>query len=339
MKYVRLSILTGITVCCGYLIYAYVFQGEYSYHSGIQTYFEAVTQKNEKPPDTVLVFGGDVMLSRTIETIADWKGSPLLFWHDVHDILYDADVSFINLESPISDKGIEVGNLYSFRADPAMLAGIAYAGIDVVSFANNHVWDWGRDAFVDTIARLREQGIAPLGAGLTYTEAHTPYIVDTPQLSIAYLAYTNLLPASLLSENAEPAVAGIHIPTIQKDIIHAKDMGADIVVASFHWGDEYQTTHNAEQERIAKAVIDMGADIVVGHHPHVPQEIEIYNGGVIAYSLGNFVFDQNFSKATSHGLLMRVNIDREGDITRVEKIDLTFDSTYVPKPGTIEYVL
>lgn len=276
------------------------------------------------------MFVGDVMLSRGIGAIAKKKNDDGYMFDFVRSKLITADVSFANLESPISDQGKNVGSAYSFRAEPKMAETLAEAGFDVVSFANNHVGDYGPHALLDTLTRLDAAGVRHAGAGATFDAAHTPAIVDTRGLRIAYLAYTNIAPAFYQAVSSKPAVADIKIETIAEDIARAKNVyHADVVIVSYHWGQEYATQHNAWQERIAHATIDAGATMVIGHHPHVVEEVERYHGGVIAYSLGNFVFDQNFSLDTRRGLALSVRI-KEGVITDVQELPVSFTETYQP---------
>jgi len=285
-----------------------------------------------------LVFGGDVMLSRKIGLIIKEKKDVNYFWEPIKEIFSKADISFVNLESPISDKGKNVGSIYSFHADPLVTAGLTYSGIDIVSFANNHVWDWGKESFLDTMKNLHTAGVEYAGSGENFSDSHTPKIFERNGIKVAYLAYTNLVSYSLRGADSSPSVAGIDLEQIEKDIKKARENGADFVATSFHFGEEYETEHNAYQEQIAHSVIDVGANIVIGHHPHVAEEVELYKGGVIAYSLGNLIFDQNFSRDTSWGLVLKIRVD-QSKVLSVEKIPVHFDSTYRPIPGTIETVL
>jgi len=254
-----------------------------------------------------LVFVGDIMLSRNIGKTMKEKDDWTYYFKNVRDVLASADLAFANLESVISSQGTLMGSIYSFRADPRAVEGLSYAGFDVVSLANNHVWDYGGIALSDTFDVLKSVDIGYVGAGNSYAEAHTAVVKDVKGMKIAFLGYTNLIPHGVTGVDSRPAVAFIEMDTISRDILKAKE-SADIVVVSYHWGDEYQTTHNAFQERIAHATIDAGALMVIGHHPHVVQEVESYKDGLIAYSLGNFVFDQNFSTDTREGMLLKVTL-------------------------------
>lgn len=282
----------------------------------------------QEPKDATLLFVGDIMLSRMVELVTRAAGDyrhPFLL---LADTLRAADLVFGNLESPISARGAKAGSIYSFRASPYMMEGISFAGFDALSFANNHVWDYGRDAFLDTLEFLGEKNISPVGAGKDYAEAHAPKVLEAGDARVAFLAYTSLLPESLGKPESVPAVAFPDPQKVKDDIARAKAQ-ADIVVVSFHWGDEYQTKHNADQEARAHEVIDAGADLVVGHHPHVVQELEQYKNGYIAYSLGNFVFDQKFSEETMKGAMLKVTL-KEKTITGAELLPIRINDSLQP---------
>jgi poly-gamma-glutamate synthesis protein (capsule biosynthesis protein) len=282
----------------------------------------------QAPHETRMVLVGDIMLSRLIGKLMAGTEDYGFIYASTTDAIRAADIAFANLESPLSLRGTASGNKYSFRADPRTVEGLAAAGFDAVSVANNHIWDYGEDAFSDTLSILKKSGITPVGGGDTYDEAHAPRIITRGETRVAFLAYTNLLPPRLGEKEAAPAVARYTDDILKADIVRAKEL-ADVVVVSFHWGDEYQTKHSAEQKRVAHLAIDAGATIVVGHHPHVVQEVEEYGGGYIAYSVGNFVFDQNFSKDTKRGLALLVTI-KDGALAAVTTRTVAFTDDYQP---------
>jgi poly-gamma-glutamate synthesis protein (capsule biosynthesis protein) len=275
-----------------------------------------------------LVFVGDIMLSRSIGKKMKMRNDYFFPFASTTEFIRRADIAFANLENPISSRGIKSGSIYSFRAEPQTVGGLKYAGFDVISIANNHIWDYGKLAFNDTLAYLSENGIETVGGGKNYEKAHTAIVKTVGKTKIAFLAYTNLIAVSLGQASSTPAVARFNDKMLKTDIASAKE-SVDAVVVSFHWGDEYETKHNAEQERVGKLSIDAGASLVVGHHPHVVQEVEKYNDGYIAYSLGNFIFDQNFSKDTSRGMLLSVLI-RDKKIAEVTEIPIVFSDDYHP---------
>jgi len=287
---------------------------------------QAVSQKEEAKQATVL-FGGDVMLSRNIGTLMlERDGWAYPLWR-IAPLLHSADITFVNLEGPISSRGTNHGSIYSFRADPRAVATLTAAGIDVVSLANNHIFDWGPEALQDTVILLDEAGIIHAGAGQNYEAAHTPAVISRGGISFAFLAYTNLVPRSFTLASSTPAVAWAEPDAIAEDIRRAREQ-ADAVIISFHFGDEYSLTHNAFQETLAHAAIDAGATLVIGHHPHVVQEVGKYKDGYIAYSLGNLLFDQNFGD-TKKGLLLQVHFE-DNTITGVQEIPVVFTSDYEP---------
>jgi poly-gamma-glutamate capsule biosynthesis protein CapA/YwtB (metallophosphatase superfamily) len=275
-----------------------------------------------------LVFVGDIMLSRNIGQIMVREKNWNYHFEPMQGFLREADILFGNFENPMSDRGILSGSIYSFRVDPRAVEGLVYAGFDVLSLANNHIWDYGRDAFHDTRALLTENGIGYVGVGEDYAAAHKPVIKEVKGTRVAYLAYTSLVPGFLNRIDAAPAVASPDSEGVARDIKKAKS-AADIVVVSFHWGEEYQTKHNKDQEWRARAAIDAGADLVIGHHPHVVQEVLPYKNGYIAYSLGNFVFDQNFSADTGKGLVLEV-IVKDKKIFNLVEHTVTFNKTFQP---------
>ncbi|MFA6273385.1 MAG: AmmeMemoRadiSam system protein B [Candidatus Paceibacterota bacterium] len=288
---------------------------------------KASSQNNSNETST-LIFVGDIMLSRGINNIMN-KNSD---WHypflKTTDFLKNADLTFGNLEGPISRNGTKVGSIYSFEADPRSVEGLLYSGFDVLSVANNHIWDYGAEAFRDTLKILKDNGISYIGGGSSYEEAHTPVVREIRGTKIAYLGYTNLLPPSLGSMSSKPAIAFSDKDQIILDVQKAKTL-ADVVIVSFHWGDEYETHHNSFQENLAHISVNAGADLVVGHHPHVVQEVEKYNDGYIAYSLGNFVFDQNFSDDTKSGLLLTVVLKNK-KIEEIKEQKIEFTYSYQP---------
>jgi len=278
--------------------------------------------------DGTMLFVGDIMLSRSVGAYMQKMGDYTLPFLNIADFLKGADLTFANLENPVSSRGINVGSKYSFRADPKTIEGLKYAGFDVVSIANNHMWDYGREAFLDTMTHLTEAGISFVGGGHNFEEAHKPVIKDVNGIKVAFLAYTEFLQSVAAGENLA-GITNFNIEQIKRDVAVANQQG-DLVVVSFHWGDEYQTKHNQKQEQFAKAAIDAGAGLIIGHHPHVVQEVERYKDGWIAYSLGNFVFDQNFSKETTRGLALKAVINN-GKISEIQEIPVKISNQYQPE--------
>jgi poly-gamma-glutamate synthesis protein (capsule biosynthesis protein) len=271
-------------------------------------------QPNEKENTQIIFFAvGDIMLNRGVEYKIKKEGGgdfnfPFL---KIADHLKKSDILFGNLESVISNKGRKVGSINSFRADPKATEGLTFAGFDIVSVCNNHTLDYTSEAMEDSFKRLEEAGIKYAGGGFNEEEAFSPKIVEAKNTKIGFLAYCNL--GSKLWRAGEKSsgiafVSDADLEKIKEDIAEAKKQ-VDVLAVSFHWGDEYVSSPNSSQEKWGKAIIDAGADLVIGHHPHVVQPVEKYNQGWIAYSLGNFVFDQWFSEKTMQGLALEVKIE------------------------------
>lgn len=281
------------------------------------------------PKPATIVFVGDIMLSRGIELYmrknADFRYPFLLS----ADFLRSADLAFGNLEGPVSGRGADQGGPYSFRADPRAIEGLVFSGFDALSLSNNHILDWGKEAFVDTLDLLEANSIASVGAGENYRDANEPVMLRAGQAKVAFFAHTNLYPRSLEATESRSGISSFEPEIIKKKIFEARGR-ADIVVVSLHWGEEYAKSPNAFQKQFARELIDAGADLIIGHHPHVIQKYERYKNGWIFYSLGNFVFDQGFSEETMRGLMVKVLL-RDRKIDEVEPIEVRMNVTFQPE--------
>jgi poly-gamma-glutamate synthesis protein (capsule biosynthesis protein) len=292
---------------------------------------EKVQEDNEAKKPVTLMFVGDIMMDRSV------KSSVLKnFDGDYHALfantgyLKDADIAFGNLEGSVATGGHNAGSRFSFHMDPKSLGALKDAGFDIVSFANNHVGDWSTVAFNESLAHLRENGILYAGAGENYTDATTPRIITIRGMKIGFLAATDVGPNWLAATATKPGILLASDPHLA-DIVAAAKQQVDILVIAFHWGNEYSPA-NAHQKKLAHAVVDAGADIVYGAHPHVMERVEDYNGKPIFYSLGNFIFDQYFSANTMHGMVATVLIDPETKaLTHSEQVS-ELSRQYVPQP-------
>src|SRR3989338_5903462 len=281
-----------------------------------------------------LLFVGDIMLSWDVAKQISRHNDFYFPFLKAVDIVRSADVAFGNLEGPISIRGANQGSIYSFRADPRVIEGLTFAGFDVLSIANNHIWDWGSDALYDTLTFLKDAGIKPVGAGVSYSDANAPTVADVKGRRVAFFAYTNLYPDSFEASDISLGISDFDLPKVQEAIQQIRGV-ADVIVVSIHWGEEYKTQSNVEQQAIARALMNAGADLVVGHHPHVVQEVREYalenrRKAWVAYSLGNFVFDQNFSKETMEGLMLEVKV-KNGKISEVKEIPVKINDTFQPE--------
>lgn len=223
----------------------------------------------------------------------------------VRNLLAGADLSMLNLEGPAPVKSTYHPEGMSFTFDQALLAGLQWSGIDVVSLANNHIGNAGRQGELDTMAALDRLGIAHAGLGATMAEARTPAVFTVDGVQVAVLAY-DAFGGSYGAGPTNPGSAQLSWGTYPDDIRAARAAGAQVVVVYPHWGDEYGTGPRSGQRTWAHAMIDAGADLVIGNHAHWAGAMEVYKGKPIWYALGNFIFDQTWSEQTEEGILLEL---------------------------------
>ncbi len=259
------------------------------------------------PALTHLTFVGDIMLDRGVRSSVEknFGGDYGRLFENVSD-LKNADILFANLEGDVSDIGHNVGSKFSFRMDPKIVPVLKDAGFDIVSFANNHVGDWSQAAFDDTRARLTKEGILYIGAGDNKATASSPKIIEENGTKIGFLGFTDVGPDWLAARDTTSGVLLASDPDLDEIIKNAKTQ-VDTLIVSFHFGVEYHD-HTSRQEDLAHRAIDDGATLVIGSHPHIAQDLEKYKDGLIAYSLGNFIFDQYFSEKTMQGMVLDVTL-------------------------------
>lgn len=272
--------------------------------------------KPEPPPEATLIAVGDIMLSRMVATKMRQKGLEYPF-ASTTNFLQNADIAFGNLETSITPGPEVLPFEMSFRANPESTVALRDAGFDVLSLANNHTMNFGEVGMRDTLRHLDEVGIVHAGGG-TETEANQPMFVTTNGIRFAFLAYTDsrIVPTEYEAVDERLGIAFMRTERMQETVRGAKNF-ADIVIVSMHAGDEYEPLPHEHQIAFAHAAIDAGAEMVIGHHSHVVQNMEIYNGKHIFYSLGNFVFDQMWSRATREGLALKAVFTKAGlkDVT------------------------
>lgn len=258
-----------------------------------------------------LIFAGDIMLDDGPGRLIAAGGDPLAAFAD---ILASADYRIGNLETSVADNAIGTANpnkIYTFRATPATL-NILDGRFDAVSLANNHSGDYGPAAFLETMRLLDAHGIRYFGGGNTLSAAHAPLWIEKKGLKIAVLGYNEFKPRRFEAGPNWPGIAWSEDSQVLADIHAARAAGADLVIPFMHWGWEREAQASDRQRQLAHRMIDAGAAIVVGGHPHVTQGSEIYRGTPIIYSLGNFVFD-GFDKAPEKtGWLLQLSVDKKG---------------------------
>jgi poly-gamma-glutamate synthesis protein (capsule biosynthesis protein) len=268
----------------------------------------APTKASGDPSVIDLVFVGDIML-------ADLPGKAMARGVDPFEefakLLADADAAIGNLECVVATGGQAVKKPWTFRADPKVLPVLA-KHFKAVSLANNHTGDFGHDAFVEQLDLLEKIHLPYFGGGRDLAKARTPLLLDIKGLRIALLGYNEFKPRIFEAGPSWPGVAWSVDEQVVADIKFARTFHrADLVIPFMHWGQEYDP-ENDRQKYLARLMIDAGADLVVGGHPHVTQGVEYYQDKLIVHSLGNFVFD-GFEKGPARtGWLLRLRLDRRG---------------------------
>ena len=269
---------------------------------------QAAAQKT--PASTaVLMVAGDIMLAdRPGQTIAHGADP----FQPFADILQTADATIGNLECVVSTQGTPMeGKPWTFQPHPRVLP-VLKKHFGIVSLANNHTGDFGHAAFVEQLGLLDQHHIAHVGGGRNCVEARTPYVLEVKGIRIAFLAYNDFFPREFEAGPSWPGVAWCVDEQVLADIAAARTVHqADLVIPFMHWGDE-QVPATDRQKQLARRMIDAGADVVIGGHPHVTQGAEYYKGRLIVYSLGNFIFD-GFEEGPSRvGWVLRMRLDRKG---------------------------
>lgn len=272
----------------------------------------------EEPPsrEVTLAFVGDLMLTRTPGEYIAQGEDPLA---GVATALADADLAIGNLECVIATVGERVPKAYNFRCHPRNVPILAKY-FDAVSVANNHSGDFGKVAFAEQLALLEAGKVLYFGGGMNEAEARSPLILERNGLKIALLGYNEVELPSYEAGPDTPGLAWIHPEAVVAEIKAAKEQ-ADLVILYPHWGLEYHFEHDWWQRELATQWIDAGADLVVGTHPHVTQPVELYKDRLIAYSLGNFVFDDfkdvspELDEPSRTSWILRVKIGAEGLIS------------------------
>jgi poly-gamma-glutamate capsule biosynthesis protein CapA/YwtB (metallophosphatase superfamily) len=248
-----------------------------------------------------VVAGGALLFDRGVRSRMEKVGIGSLL-ANLRAPLNRADLALANLECPLTKLVAPRPKRYVFRCDPEVAVALRGVGFHALSLANNHSIDQGRDGLLDTMAALEGAGIVPLGAGRTQREAQRHQLLTVQGMRVALLAYVALIIEGVVFLEDEPAAAQLQGETVVAQIAAARAQ-ADMVVVTIHWGTEFRSHPSEEQRRLGHLFIDAGAELVLGHHPHVLQPVERYHDGVIAYSLGNLVFDQRRQDGRETALL------------------------------------
>jgi poly-gamma-glutamate synthesis protein (capsule biosynthesis protein) len=287
----------------------------------------------EAPPadaTVTLAFAGDIMLDELPGKLIKAGRDPFA---PFATILKSADIRIGNLECVVATRGsAEPDKPYTFRAHPRTLK-VLKKHFDAVSLANNHSGDFGPAAFSEMLGLLRHHGLSYFGGGDNLAQAHVPLLIERRGLRIALLGYNEFFPRSFEADYDKPGIAWSEDEQVRLDIANARNLfHADLVIPMMHWGWEHELVASERQRRLARLMIDAGADAVVGGHPHVIQDVEQYRGKPIIYSLGNFLFNGFTEAATNTGWLLRLEVDPQG-VRRWQSVVAHIDRKGVPHPG------
>lgn len=236
-----------------------------------------------------MIATGDVMPARTVnDQMVKRKDFRWPFEKTTH-VLASADLTVINLETPLLTDCTPTNQGMIFCGDARAVEGLVSAGVDVATLGNNHVGNYFQEGVEETKTILTNAGILPVAEGISYREVKGT--------RFAFLSYNDI-------GAPEAGVPWADEETIRRDIAKARE-SADVVIVSYHWGEEYVTDPSLRQRELAHRTIDAGADVVLGNHPHWIQPIEMYKDKFIIYAHGNFVFDQEWSEETKLGVVGR----------------------------------
>lgn len=239
-------------------------------------------------------------------------------------LLKSGDVVIGNLETPLTtaDSATQ-GKQYVFKSRPETAGALKEAGFTHLSLANNHIMDYGSAGLHSTMKNLKSSGLRAIGAGEDITKARRPDLITIKGKKVALLAYSNTFPKDYYAGKDKPGTAPGYTEFVKDDVARAREI-SDIVITTFHWGAELMDSPKDYQKVLARLAIDSGADVVLGHHPHILQGIEYYKGGVIFYSLGNFSFAA-YSKNAKESIIAKITINDSG-IVAVEAIPINVDN-------------
>ncbi|MGQ9557392.1 MAG: CapA family protein [Desulfurispora sp.] len=265
----------------------------------------------EEPPRLTISLLGDILLGERIASQAARYG-PDYPWQAVRPYLTGDHFTVGNLECPVSTRGVRQQKQFTFRAPPALLAGMKKAGVEAVTLANNHILDYWHPALLDTLQHLKKAGLDYAGAGPHAAAAGELLIKEVQGSQIGVLAFSGVVPAvSWVAGTKTPGVAALWPweRTVQRVAQAARQV--DILIVSLHWGQEAKTVPEKWQVHLAHRLVEAGADVILGHHSHVLQGVEVYKGRPVIYSAGNFLFTRSRLPLAWRGAIFQV--DFKGD--------------------------
>lgn len=272
---------------------------------------KADATENSDSGETTLIFTGDVLFANAFKAGYDAGGINGVLSEDLLQELQSADILMINNEFPFSDRGEAMADKqFVFRCSPSYVKALTEMGVDVVSLANNHTLDYGKDALRDTFRTLEDAGILYGGAGDTVERAQQIQVVEANGKKFGFLAVSRVIPTTDWKvENSAPGLFSCYDETRLLELIEEGKKQCDFLTVFPHWGTEYSENPDENQLRIAKKCMEAGADLIVGAHTHCLQGIEYINGKPVFYSLGNFIFGQNIDRSAA----VEVTVKEDGE--------------------------
>lgn len=288
------------------------------YFLGFSLYLDEAYQK-QIPPKVTIFAAGDLMLDRTVRQKITQEGVEYPFKH-VKELISSYDISVANLEGSFTRNqsiAVKDHSVLRFTFDPLFLPELEETGFDVVSMANNHAWDFGSAGYEENLTYLTERGIKAFGS--PFNTKNLSAVTEVKGIKIAFVGYHEFY-----SPRLQPVLDEIKRLRVENDFI----------IVYPHWGVEYLARFTPDQQIRAHAFIDAGADVVIGAHPHVIEPIEIYRNKAIFYSLGNFLFDQDFSLPTKQGLSLGIELT-EGSV-KYSLMPLFMKQSQIYIPSEIE---
>ncbi|MBQ2613298.1 MAG: CapA family protein [Methanobrevibacter sp.] len=285
--------------------------------------------------DVSIAVTGDVMFARNMEGVLSSDSSPFA---GVSNVTSNVDLLIINFENAATNSENAVKGDVPLKCDPKYVPLAKANNRTIATLANNHVCDYGFTGMRDTIKYLKDAGITPMGAGENASDAHKSVTQNINNRDITVLNYmdsNNFAEYDYQSlpyaNDSSPGYSAYNSEDAKKQISEARANGSDFIMVSMHFGNEYSMSPNTDQEKIAHELIDYGADIVVGAHPHVPQGVEMYKGKPICYSLGNFMFDLG-TESTLNDYMIKVELVNDTGVLTLYPVNINGYLPHIMSP-------
>lgn len=298
---------------------------------------------NKKQDKTFTIIAvGDIIIERDLQDVMRTKGSSYLF-EKINPYLSSGNIVFGNFENPIADlkDNAFFDKRISYCSDPMIMDGLISSGFNILNIASNHMMDYGKSVLTSTIDILDENKIKHIGAGITLAEARKPAMLKQGDVNVAFLGY-QMIDEETNATDSSAGTAPFDELIVIEDVKKARSI-ADIVIVSVHDGKEFVYYPEPLHQAKCRKIIDAGADIILGHHPHFIQGVEQYNKGLIFYSLGSFIIDYEspltsyeqtlFLNSRKNNISVKFHLSKEG-VTSYEIVPVFMNNSYQAEKGT-----